>query len=128
MASLSMSVIFENLHLDCHIEKFREEKIAPDIVCRLSLYEFNKLGINNVSDVMVLRVECTKYGIGGPTSQPDEFGNLKYEIPKEVLQCYLEEDFKISEIATMFSVSESTIYRRMRSYNLSKLDFSDISD
>ena len=28
----------------------------------------------------------------------------------------------------MFSVSESTIYRRMRSYNLSKLDFSDISD
>ena len=61
-------------------------------------------------------------------SQRDEFGNLKYEIPKEVLQCYLAEDFKISGITTMFSVSESTIYRHMRSYNLSKLDFSDISD
>ena len=28
----------------------------------------------------------------------------------------------------MLSVSESTIYRRMRSYGLSKLDFSEISD
>ena len=60
--------------------------------------------------------------------QLDEFGNLKYEIPKEVLESYLEEDFKISEIATMFSVSQSTIYRRMRFYGLSKFDFSDISD
>ena len=70
MASLSMSVILENLHLDCHIENFREEKITPDIVCHLSLYKFNKLGINNVSNVMALQVECTKYGIGAPTSQP----------------------------------------------------------
>ena len=128
MASLSMSTILENLHLGCYSEKFTEEKITPDIVCHLSLYDFIKLGINNVSDVMALRVECTKYGIGTPTTQRDQFGNLKYEIPKEVLQCYLEEDFKISEIATMFCVSESTIYRRMRFYNLSKLDFSDISD
>ena len=28
----------------------------------------------------------------------------------------------------MFSVSESTIYRRTRSYGVSKLDFSEISD
>ncbi|CAB4042126.1 tRNA (uracil-O(2)-)-methyltransferase, partial [Paramuricea clavata] len=129
MASLStMSSVLEKFNLGCHIEKFREEKITPDIVCHLSLYEFNKLGINNVSDVMALRIECAKYGIGKPTSQRDEFGNLKYEIPKEVLQSYLEEDFKISEIATMFSVSQSTIYRRMRFHGLSKLDFSDISD
>ena len=76
MASLSMSAILENFHLDCHIEKFREEKITLDIVCHLSLYEFNQLGINNVSDVIALRAEYTKYGIGAPTSQRDEFGNL----------------------------------------------------
>ena len=34
----------------------------------------------------------------------------------------------IKEIASMLSVSESIIYRRMQSYGLSSLDFSDISD
>lgn len=34
----------------------------------------------------------------------------------------------IKEIASTLSVSESTIYRRMQSYGLSSLDFSDISD
>lgn len=58
----------------------------------------------------------------------DEFGHVKYEIPKEVLQSYLMEDFTIAEVATMFSVSESTIYRWMRCYGLSKLNFSGISD
>ena len=89
-----MSVILENLHLDCHIEKFREEKITPDIVCHLSLYEFNKLGINNVSDVMALRVECTKYGIGAPTSRRDEFGNLKYEFQKKFYNVTLKKILK----------------------------------
>ena len=44
------------------------------------------------------------------------------------LECYLKEEFTISEIASMMSVSESTIYRRMRLYRQSKLDFCDISD
>ena len=34
----------------------------------------------------------------------------------------------IKEIASMLSVSESTIYRRMQTYGLSSLDFGDISD
>ena len=58
----------------------------------------------------------------------DEFGHVKYETSKEVLQSYLMEDFTIAEVATMFSVSESTIYRRMRCYGQSKLNFSGISD
>jgi hypothetical protein len=123
-----MENILEKLNLGCVTENFLREKITPDIVCHLSSFEFNQLGMNHASDVMALRIECTKYGTGKPTSRRDEFGNLRYEIPKSVLQSYLQEDFKISEIATMFSVSESTIYRRMRSYGLSKLEFSDISD
>ncbi len=129
MTSLpTISSVLEKLNLGCHTENFLKEKITLDIVCHLSLYDLNQLGMNHASNVMVLRIECTKYGIGKPTSKRDEFGNLKYEIPKDVLQSYLEEDFKISEIATMFSVLESTVYRRMRSYGLTKLDFSDISD
>lgn len=40
----------------------------------------------------------------------------------------MEEGFKIKDIASMLSVSERTIYRRMQNYGLSSLDFTDISD
>ena len=99
--STAMSGVLEKLHLGHHNEKFTVEEITPDIVCHLSLYEFHQLGIINVRDVMALRIECIKYGVRTPISQRDEFGDLKYEIPKEVQESYLEEDFKISEIATM---------------------------
>ena len=48
--------------------------------------------------------------------------------PKSVLQSWLDEDFTIAEIAKLLCVSESTVYRRMREYNLSKLAFTDICD
>ena len=51
-----------------------------------------------------------------------------FEIPKEILESLLKEDFLIGEIAAMLFVSKSSIYRRMRRYGLSKLSFSDISD
>ena len=41
---------------------------------------------------------------------------------------WLDEDFTIAEIARLLCVSESTVYRRMREYNSSKLAFTDISD
>ena len=40
----------------------------------------------------------------------------------------LHEGFTIREISTMLTVSESTIYRRMRQFGLSKFEFTDISD
>ena len=42
--------------------------------------------------------------------------------------CGVLEDFTIAEIARLLCVSESTVYRRMREYNSSKLAFTDISD
>ena len=36
--------------------------------------------------------------------------------------------FFICDIAKLLSVSESTIYRRMRIYGISKSEFSDLSD
>lgn len=123
-----MSIVLEKLKLGNLSESFKEEKISPDIVCKMSLYDFHRLGLHNNTQIMALRMECTKYGSGKPVMNQDEFGHVKYEIPKEVLQSYLMEDFTIAEVATMFSVSESTIYRWMRCYGLSKLNFSGISD
>ena len=45
-----------------------------------------------------------------------------------MLEYHLQEGFKIKDIASILPVSESTVYRRMRSYGLSALDFSDICD
>ena len=84
--------------------------------------------MHNHSDIMSLRIECTKYGTAKPTRHNNGRTQAVFEIPKELLESFLQEDFLISEIATMLSVSESTIYRRMRSYGLSKHSFSDISD
>ena len=133
MASISgiqisnMSKIMEKLGFSTLIQHFIDHRITPDIVCELSLYDFYQLGLHNHSEIMSLRIECTKYGTAKPTRSNGSV-HAMFEIPKEVLESLLEEDFLISEIATMLSVSDSTIYRRMRSYGLSKLNFSDIPD
>jgi hypothetical protein len=129
MASISdMRKVLEKLGFSSLTECFIDQRITPDIVCKLSLYDFYQLGMHNHSDIMSLRIECTKYGTAKPTRHNNGRTQAVFEIPKELLESFLEEDFLISEIATMLSVSESTIYRRMRSYGLSKLSFSDISD
>ena len=51
-----------------------------------------------------------------------------FEIPRSALECYLEQNLKIEEISKILSVSESTIYRRMRQYGLSKMEFSDVAE
>ena len=45
-----------------------------------------------------------------------------------MIQSQLEEGVKIKDIASILSVSENTIYRRMKSYGVSSLALSDISD
>ena len=40
----------------------------------------------------------------------------------------LDQDFTINEISKLLSVSESTIYRRMRQFGISKMEFSTITD
>ena len=42
-----------------------------------------------------------------------------FNTPKSVLENHIEEGFMIKEIASMLSVSESTIYRRMQTKGLS---------
>ena len=105
-------------------------KITPDLVGQLSAEEMRTLGINCQSTMMSLRVACLKYGNGQPLRQQGRYGcgAPEFCIPVSVLEAYIEDDFTIQEISHLLNVSESTVYRRMRRYNLSKMEFSDISD
>ena len=49
-------------------------------------------------------------------------------LSKSVLEGYLEDGFTIKDIATLLSVCERTVYRRMGRYGLSVLQFTEISD
>lgn len=85
--------------------------------------------MQNCNDIMTLRMECSKYGSSKPPrSAQMECGAPMFEIPQSVLECYLEQKFTIEEISKIPPVSESTIYRQMRGYGLSKIEFSSVTD
>ena len=111
MASVTdMSNILEKMSLGYVSQRFIDENITPDIVCMLSLSELNRLGLRNHSEIMALRIECIKYSGGQPLKSQDLNAHVKYEIPREILEGFLDErfldeGFLISEIATMMSVS-----------------------
>ena len=77
---------------------------------------------------MRLRAECIKFGGEQLPKVSSCCGAPKFQIPKSVLENLLDEGFSINEISTLLSISESTVYRRMRTFGLSKLAFSEISD
>ena len=77
---------------------------------------------------MALQIKCMKYSGEQPSKSQDVNAYVKCEIPREILEGFLNEGFLISEIATMMSVSEITIYRPMRCYGLSKRTFSDVTE
>jgi hypothetical protein len=127
-----MSSILKKLHLGYAVFNFENGNISPDIECKLSTLDPEILGITitDRQDMMTLRIECSKYGSQKPNRCRNDLQNgpPSFCIPRKILESHLDEEFAIAEIASMFSVSESTIYRRMRCYGLSKLDFTDVSD
>lgn len=120
--------VLEDLNLHLFHDRFRAEKITTDIVCKLSAHEFQTLGISNTRDMMRLRNECVKYGTEKPKKVWPQCGPPMYDIPKTVLEMFLENGCTITYISNLLSVSERTIYRRMAQYGLSKMNFSEISD
>lgn len=124
----SIATILKKVNLGSPIENFENDKITPDLVCKLSVLELEILGVNSRSDMMTLRIECSKFGEQAPRKCQGSCGAPVFLIPKSVLQNLVEEGFTVREISTIMSVSESTIYRRMSSYGISKFDFTDISD
>ena len=87
----------------------------------------NQLGVNKRGE-MNLRMEYSTFGNRTPQRDVLGCGAPPFDIPKSVLEYHLQEGFKIIDIASMLSVSECAVYRRMRSYGPSAHDFSDICD
>ena len=87
------------------------------------MYEFRFLGIPDSSDIMSLRVYCSKYGIYTPQKLSSQSGAPKFNIPKYMLENLLEEGFSIRKISGIICVAERTIYRQINEYNLSKISF-----
>ena len=112
-----MDEVLQKLNLDHFIENFKEQKISPDIVCKLSSQDLEILGITNKQDVMLLRIACSIYDERSPIKLSSQLSCPETFHPKSVLQSWLDEDFTIAEIAKLLCVSESTVYRRMREVN-----------
>ena len=118
-----IKTILQEMDLTELIPNFMEQKITPDIICRLTEQDFQCLGLTSRNKIMELRTACVTYGSYSPPQS-----ERKFETPSDILESLLELDFTITEISNMLCVSESTVYRRMREYGLSKSDFSEISD
>ena len=108
---------------------FIKEKITPDIICDLSMYDMACLGVHSRAEVMKIRTACIHFGnhsikrtVGTPAG-PSEF-----TISKDTLEGLMDTGFMVKEISDLLSVSESTIYRRMRMYGLKKRNFTEIDD
>ncbi|KAH3877545.1 hypothetical protein DPMN_001419 [Dreissena polymorpha] len=116
-----MESILNKLGLQKYVNILSEEKISPDIICDMSLYDMACLGLNNRAEIMNLRTACIHFGNsqvrrdigsnGGPSRST-------FQISKQTLEGLIESDFEVKEIAELLSVSESTVYRRMRMYEL----------
>ena len=52
---MEMAHMLRKLNLELFIEKFNMEKITPDLVGKLSLNEFKKLGVQNRDGVMAFK-------------------------------------------------------------------------
>ena len=127
--AMEMAAVLKNHNLGNLTEVFTREKITPDIVSLMSASEMKQLGVNSREDMMKLRIECSTYGRFKPQRQRKQScGAPAFYIPQSVIKSHLDEGFLIKEIASLLSVSESTVYRRMQYYGLSSHSFTVIGD
>lgn len=125
-----MEEILINHGLKHLLQRFKLETIAPEILCQLSSHEMEELGVQNRSDMMNLRLDCSKYmALQSQLRyfQMEVCKNLTFNF-KLILENLLEIGLKISDISKILSVSERTVYRRMAIYDLSKTSFSEMED
>ena len=122
--------VLEKLHLGHLFENFQGEKITLDQISKLSSEQMECLSVKDRNIMMTLRLECLNFSSNPPPRKPGTqgCGAPEYLISKSVLEGYLEDGFKIKDIASLLSVSESTIYRRMGRYSLSQLQFTEITE
>ena len=122
---VKMEEILKKLDLSAHSVRFVEEKISPDIVCKLSIEDFHNFGINDRNTIMSLMIACSTFG--SYTPKRGRHTN-KFVIPKIFLENLIQEEFTVREISAIAGVSERTFYRRVTEYDLKIRDFSKVSD
>ncbi|VDI57833.1 Hypothetical predicted protein [Mytilus galloprovincialis] len=86
------------------------------------------LVVSSRADMMRLRTECVKYGNDKPQRVRSQCGPPNFDITKSILENVLVNGCGVSYISKLLTVSQSTIYRRMAAFGLSKRNFSQISD
>jgi len=102
-----MENILTKLGMEAFIQRFREEKIVPGIVCKLSKIELKSLGLNCASEIMKLRVECIKYGNENASMAAAEDSFRKqYDIRKETIENLMDAGFSMSDIVVLFMFSD----------------------
>ena len=116
---MEMQTILKKIGIEECSANFERENISPDIVHCLSKQEFFELGVFRREDMVKLRQECTKYGSASPHVQKTS----EFVIPERVLHNLIDNGFWICDIAKILSVSESTVYRKMRQYGNLKVRF-----
>ena len=53
-----MEQVLQDLNLKAYTKIFIDDKITPDIVCKLSYHEMEALGVSSRADMMRLRTVC----------------------------------------------------------------------
>ena len=120
-----MEEILKKLDLSAHSVRFVEEKISPDILCKLSIENIHNLGINDRNAIISLWIACSTFGSYSPKRGCH---TNKFVIPKIFLEILIQEGFTVREISAITGVSERTIYRHMTEYDLKIRDVSKVSD
>ena len=118
-----MSGILRKIDLEGLDESFYEDDITPDIVYKLTIEDFEKLGLKDQSLIMKLRIERWTFRSFSP---PKGYKSNKFQISKQLLENLIKEGFTNNEISKI--VSERTIYRRMFEYGLRKREFIKITE
>ena len=72
---------------------------------------------------MKIQTQCVQYENAKPDTSNLEGGPPVFIIPKETIESLIEIGLKLVQIANLLCVSESMVYRRMRQYRLSTVDF-----
>lgn len=109
-----MLQVLEKLGLQHAYEHFEKERITPDIVCNLSVQEFEAVGISNRAEMLKITIGCVKFGRFPPNRIQGNVGPPMFDIPKSTIENLLENNCEISDM-----VSEKTISRRMALFGLS---------
>ena len=100
--ALDMASVLQKLNLENYVQMFNAEKITPNIVGKLSLADFKELGMQSRKDIMSLRLECVKYGSKIPQRNRIGCGAPQFDVPKSILESYLDQDFTINEISKLY--------------------------